>query len=92
MTCSIQKEIISGRALTTTTNWSEAVTGCEIKVRVIYKFEEKGIVNVQANIHVLIKLSFGDEKKQLRKEVTWKSVVLGVESRWLKTNTANSML
>ena len=45
MTCSIQKEIISGRALPETMTQAEVVTRGEIKFRVTYKIEEKGIVN-----------------------------------------------
>ena len=45
MTCSIQKEIISGRALPETMTQAEVVTGRDIKVRLTHEIEEKGIVN-----------------------------------------------
>ena len=45
MTSSIQKEIILGRALPETMTQVEVVTRGEIKVKVTYKIDEKGIVN-----------------------------------------------
>ena len=45
MACSIQKEIIAGRALPETMTQAEVVTGGKRKFRVTYKIEEKGIVN-----------------------------------------------
>ena len=50
MTCSIQKEIISGWALTETITQAEVVTGGDIKVRVTYEIEEKAIVNQNSGL------------------------------------------
>ena len=50
MTCSIQKEIISGRALPETMTQAEVVIGDDINVRVTYEIEEKGIVNQNSGL------------------------------------------
>ena len=50
MTCYIQKEIISGRALPETMTQAEVVTGRDIKVRLTHEIEEKGIVNQNSGL------------------------------------------
>ena len=66
MTCSIQKEIISGRALPETMTQAEVVTRGEIKFRVTYKIEEKGIVNQNSGLGCS-QQSLGDRKEDTRK-------------------------
>ena len=50
MTSSIQKEIISGRALPETMTQAEVVTGRHIKVMLTHEIEEKGIANQNSGL------------------------------------------